>query len=167
MRLPLLFASLALISVAGFGSSVFSAEKAADAAPAVAAVKADPNAGLIVDPLTAEVWSTEHGAKYHTKDCKSAKVKTTYAAAIADSDTECATCKPGSYDATKITVFTGGEGGKKYHLFSCRYAKTATTLAKASADGLTPCATCKAPALWKPTEAAAPTAKDAAVPTKK
>lgn len=110
--------------------------------------KKDPNAGVVLDPATTEVWSTEKGSKYHTKDCPSAKVKTNLAAAVADEDTPCAKCAPPVYDATKIIVFLGGEAGKKYHLFSCKFAKTQTTLAKATADGLTGCSVCKPPVLW-------------------
>lgn len=112
--------------------------------------KKDPNAGVVADPATCEVWTTESGTKYHTKDCASAKVKTTLAAAVVDGDTPCAKCTPPVYDPAKVAVFSGGEGGKKYHLFSCRFAKTQTTLDKASAEGLTPCGVCKPPVLWTP-----------------
>lgn len=139
---------LALFLVVSIG---FAAEEA----------KKDPNAGVVMDPATTEVWTTEQGTKYHTKDCPNAKVKTNLAAAVVDGDTPCAKCSPPVYEASKIVVFTGGDAGKKYHLFSCKFAKDASTLAKVVADGLTPCGICKPPALWT-----APKADQSAAPTK-
>ena len=136
---------LALALVANFG---FAADDA----------KKDPNAGVVLDPSATEVWTTEQGTKYHTKDCTNAKVKTNLAAAVVDGDTPCAKCTPPVYDATKVVVFTGGDAGKKYHLFICKFAKDASTLAKVTADGLTPCGVCKPPALWAPPKADQPAA---------
>lgn len=124
----------------------------------------DPNAGIVVDPVSCEVWTTESGTKYHSKDCPAAKVKTTLAAAVVDGDTPCAKCAPPVYDPAKVAVFTS-DSGAKYHLAGCRHAKNQTTLAEAVAKGLTPCATCKAPALWTPPKpageaSAAPPAAD-------
>lgn len=127
---------------------------AADAAPK------DPNAGVVLDPAACEVWSTEKGTKYHTKDCPMAKVKTNLAAAVVDGDTACAKCSPPVYDPAKIVVFTS-DSGTKYHLFSCRYAKNQTTLKDAVGKGLEPCAICKAPKLWTPPKADAPAADPA------
>jgi len=112
----------------------------------------DPNAGVVTDPAACEVWTTEKGTKYHTKDCANAKVKTTLAAAVIDGDTPCATCKPPAYDAAKVVVLVS-DSGKKYHLPGCRFGKTETTLKDAAAKGLEPCAVCKAPALWTPPSA--------------
>lgn len=120
----------------------------ASVAPAADEARKDPNASVVLDPATCEVWTTNGGTKYHTKDCPSAKIKTTLAEAVVDGDTPCAKCAPPVYDPAKVVVFVGGEGGKKYHLFNCRFAKSETPLAKALADGLSACATCKAPAPW-------------------
>ncbi len=131
-----------------FALSLFVTALSATWAGDAAAEAKDPNAGKILDPTIAMVWSTEKGSKYHTKDCKSAKVEVTYAKAMADEDTPCATCKPPVYDPATIVVFAT-ESGKKYHLYNCKFAKKQTTLEAAVKDGLEPCAVCKAPALWK------------------
>jgi len=115
----------------------------------------DPNAGVVLDPVTCETWTTENGTKYHTKDCANAKVKTTLAQSLIEGDEPCKQCVPPVYDPAKVQVFVSENGGK-YHLFSCRFAKKQTTLAQAVQDGLAPCAVCKAPALWtKPATAPA------------
>jgi hypothetical protein len=128
---------------------------AADGATAPAAGAAtDPNAGVVLDPMRTEVWTTEKGVKYHTKDCPNAKVKTTLGDAVVDGDTPCATCKPPVYDAAKITVFTTASG-KKYHLFDCRIiaGKTSTkiSLPDAIAGGYDACGVCHPPVVWSAT----------------
>lgn len=117
--------------------------------------KKDPNAGVVIDPVAAEVWTTENGTKYHLKDCPNAKIKTTIAQSIVEGDTPCKQCNPPVYDPAKVVVFAAGEKGGKYHLYSCRYAKTQTTLKQALADSLTPCGTCKPPVLWEAPKAGA------------
>lgn len=118
--------------------------------PLIAADKpADPNAGVVTDPVAVQVLSTEKGAKYHTKDCPAGKVTVTLAKALEDGDTPCAKCSPPVYDISKIAVFTS-DTGKKYHAAGCRFGKTRTTLQDAGAKGLEPCTACKPPVAWKP-----------------
>lgn len=131
MRLPAILAILATIGLAG----------------GLSAADKDPNAGVVTDPAKVEVWTTDKGSKYHTKDCTNAKIKETLAEALVDADTPCSKCSPPVYDPAKITVYAS-ENGKKYHLFSCRYAKTEISLKDAVAKGLEPCGTCTPPTVW-------------------
>lgn len=130
---------------------------------ATAAETKDPNAGVVIDPAKTEVWTTEKGTKYHTKDCPSAKIKETLAEALIDADEPCAKCSPPVYDPAKVVVYSS-ENGTKYHLPACRYAKTAGNLKDAAARGLEPCGTCKPPLVWTLPKAADPTVKPAPVP---
>lgn len=127
---------------------------------AVAAETKDPNAGVVTDPTKTEVWTTDKGTKYHTKDCPNAKIKETLAEALVDADEPCSKCSPPVYDPAKIVVFTS-ESGKKYHLSTCRYAKTASNLKDVLAQGFEACGTCKPPVLWTLPKAADPAAKPA------
>ncbi|MEK7414431.1 MAG: hypothetical protein AAB263_14045 [Planctomycetota bacterium] len=139
MRHAVLLPLLSLFALAGFAT-------AGDAPK-------DPNDGVVTDPTKVEVWTTDKGTKYHTKDCASAKIKETLAEAIVDEDEPCSKCSPPVYDAAKVTVFAS-ESGKKYHLFNCRFAKNQLSLKDALAKGLEACSTCKAPALWEKPKAA-------------
>lgn len=128
---------------------------------AFAADTKDPNAGVVTDPATVEVWTTDKGSKYHTKDCTNAKIKETLAEALVDADTPCSKCSPPVYDPAKITVFAS-DSGAKYHLFSCRFAKKPMTLLEAIKQDLAPCGVCKPPVVWKaPAAPAADPAKPA------
>jgi hypothetical protein len=123
---------------------------AADTAPAPApAASADPNAGIVTDPVKVTVKVTKTGKKYHTEDCKAAKDGSDepLSKALADGLEPCSLCHPPVYDPSKITVFLSGDDGKKYHAAGCRYAKTKTTLADAQAKGLEPCKLCNPPPL--------------------
>lgn len=131
---------------------------------AVAAETKDPNAGVVTDPAKTEVYTTEKGTKYHTKDCPSGKIKVTLAESLIEADEPCAKCSPPVYDPAKVVVFTS-DSGKKYHLASCRYAKTASNLKEVLAQGFEACGTCKPPLLWTLPKAD-PAAKPADVPAK-
>ncbi len=114
---------------------------------------------VVTDPSKVTVTVTPSGAKYHTKDCKSAKSgkEETLKEALAAGLEPCALCHPPTYDPTKIVVYDGGDKGKKYHTKDCKFAKGETTLAKANEEGLEPCKVCNPPPLPE-TAAAKPAA---------